>query len=201
MIADQRVQAAVGPMVVSRHVTLRILYRSSSRAKDGAPPALTSAAQQSVAAGLRAAGHLPGGLRDGAAEAVRQAFINGLHTGSLAAAGATAAAALVTLAFLPARVRPARPVAAGAGQPGKCWCPPRARPPTARWPGNPPGVEIRAARPAARWPGGCVQNRPGPRGALPGLAKQGGPAGSQPTATEPLQDPGPAHPHTNGQWR
>jgi hypothetical protein len=72
-----------------------------------------------VAAGLRVAGHLPAGLQDGATEAVRQAFINGLHSGSLVAAGATAAAALITLAFLPARVRPARPAAAGAGQPGK----------------------------------------------------------------------------------
>jgi hypothetical protein len=94
----------------------------SALTKDGAPAALTSAAQQSVAAGLRAAGHLPAGLRDGAAEAVRQAFINGLHTGSLVAAGATAAAALVTLAFLPARVRP-RPAAAGAGQPAKVLVP------------------------------------------------------------------------------
>ena len=91
----------------------------SALTKDGAPAALTTAAQQSVAAGLRAAGHLPGGLREGAAEAVRQAFISGLHTGSLVAAAATAAAALVTLAFLPSRVRPARPVAAGAGQPAK----------------------------------------------------------------------------------
>ena len=95
----------------------------SALTKDGAPAALTTAAQQSVAAGLRVAGHLPGGLRGGAAEAVRQAFINGLHSGSLVAAGATAAAALVTLAFLPARVRPARPVAAGAGQPAKVLVP------------------------------------------------------------------------------
>jgi EmrB/QacA subfamily drug resistance transporter len=89
----------------------------------GAPAALTSAAQQSVAAGLRAAGHLPAGLRDGAAQAVRQAFTTGLHTGSLVAAGATAAAALVTLAFLPARARTARPAAAGAGQPAKMLMP------------------------------------------------------------------------------
>jgi len=81
----------------------------SALTKDGAPAALTSAAQQSVAAGLRVAGHLPGGLQAGATEAVRQAFISGLHSGSLVAAGATAAAALITLAFLPARVR--RPVA------------------------------------------------------------------------------------------
>src|SRR6202035_5036196 len=46
----------------------------SALTKDGAPAALTSAAQQSVAAGLRAAGHLPAGQQEGAAEAVRQAF-------------------------------------------------------------------------------------------------------------------------------
>ncbi len=40
-----------------------------------------------MAAGLRVAGHLPGGLRDGTTEAARQAFINGLHSGSLVAAG------------------------------------------------------------------------------------------------------------------
>ena len=91
--------------------------------KDRAPAALTSAAQQSVVAGLRAVGHLPGGLRESAAEAVRQAFISGLHTGSLVAAAATATAALITLAFLPARVRPARPAAAGAGQPAKALAP------------------------------------------------------------------------------
>ena len=91
----------------------------SALTKDGAPAALTTAAQQSVVAGLHVAGHLPGGLREGAAEAVRQAFINGLHSGSLVAAGATAAAALITLAFLPARVPPAGPEAAGAGLPGK----------------------------------------------------------------------------------
>jgi len=78
--------------------------------KAGAPAALTSAAQQSVVAGLRAAAYLPPGLRGFAADATRQAFIAGLNHGSLVAAGATAVAALATLAFLPARVRP--PVAA-----------------------------------------------------------------------------------------
>jgi EmrB/QacA subfamily drug resistance transporter len=78
--------------------------------KLGAPAAVTSAAQQSVVAGLRAAAYLPPGLRGFAADAARQAFVAGLHTGSLVAAGATAVAALATLAFLPARVR--LPVAA-----------------------------------------------------------------------------------------
>ena len=75
--------------------------------KIGAPAALTSAAQQSVVAGLHASAYLPPGLRDVAAAATRQAFMAGLHNGSLVAAGATAVAALATLAFLPARVRPA----------------------------------------------------------------------------------------------
>jgi EmrB/QacA subfamily drug resistance transporter len=80
--------------------------------KIDAPAALTSAAQQSVVAGLRAAAYLPPGLRGFAAQATRQAFMAGLHNGSLVAAGATTVAALATLVFLPARVRqpvPARP--------------------------------------------------------------------------------------------
>jgi MFS transporter, DHA2 family, multidrug resistance protein len=83
-------------------------------AKIGAPAALTSAAQQSVTAGMRAAGYLPPGLRGLAAAAARQAFVAGLHNGSLVAAAATALAALATLVFLPARVRPpaARPAPA-----------------------------------------------------------------------------------------
>jgi EmrB/QacA subfamily drug resistance transporter len=84
-------------------------------AKIGAPDAVTSAAQQSVVAGLRAAAYLPPGLRGFAADAARQAFMAGLHNGSLVAAGATAVAALATLAFLPARVRqpaPAQPAPA-----------------------------------------------------------------------------------------
>jgi DHA2 family multidrug resistance protein-like MFS transporter len=72
----------------------------------GAPAAVRSAAQQSVVAGLDVAAHLPPGLREVAAAAARQAFVDGLRAGSLVAAGATALAALATLAFLPARVRP-----------------------------------------------------------------------------------------------
>jgi EmrB/QacA subfamily drug resistance transporter len=74
-------------------------------ARIGVPAAVRSAAQQSVVAGLDVAAHLPPGLRDVAAAAARQAFMDGLRSGSLVAAGATAAAALGTLAFLPARVR------------------------------------------------------------------------------------------------
>jgi DHA2 family multidrug resistance protein-like MFS transporter len=75
----------------------------------GVPAAVKSAAQQSVVAGLDVAAHLPPGLRDVAAAATRQAFIDGLRAGSIVAAGATALAALATLAFLPARVRQADP--------------------------------------------------------------------------------------------
>jgi EmrB/QacA subfamily drug resistance transporter len=91
--------------------------------KIGAPAALTSAAQQSVTAGMHAAAYLPPGPRGVAAAAARQAFVAGLHSGSLVAAGATALAALATLAFLPARVR--QPVAAP---------PARVRPPAAARP-------------------------------------------------------------------
>ena len=48
-------------------------------------------------------------MQEAAANGVRQAFVTGLHSGSLVAAGATAVAAIATLAFLPARVR--RPAA------------------------------------------------------------------------------------------
>jgi EmrB/QacA subfamily drug resistance transporter len=88
----------------------------------GAPAAVTSAARDSVVAGLGVAAHLPPGLREAAAAATRQAFMDGLHGGALVAAGATAAAALATLAFLPARARArgeagaAPAVPAGAGQ-------------------------------------------------------------------------------------
>jgi EmrB/QacA subfamily drug resistance transporter len=71
----------------------------------GAPVAVISAARQSVVAGLDVAAHLPPGLRDAAAAAARQAFMDGLRAGSLVAAAATTVAALATLAFLPAHAR------------------------------------------------------------------------------------------------
>ena len=71
----------------------------------GVPGRVASAAGQSVAAGLAVAGHLPPGLSEVAAAAARQAFMTGVHQGSLVAAGATAGAALVALIFLPARAR------------------------------------------------------------------------------------------------
>ena len=71
----------------------------------GAPPAAVAAARQSIVAGLTVADRLPPDLRAAAGAAARQAFVTGLHAGSFVAAGATAAAALATLVFLPARAR------------------------------------------------------------------------------------------------
>jgi EmrB/QacA subfamily drug resistance transporter len=73
----------------------------------GVPAAAASAAGQSVAGGLAVAGHLPAGLSSVAEAAVRNGFMVGLHHGSVVAAGATAAAALAALIFLPARARQA----------------------------------------------------------------------------------------------
>jgi DHA2 family multidrug resistance protein-like MFS transporter len=71
----------------------------------GAPHAVASGAGGSVIAGLATAGHFPPQLRAAAAAGVRDAFMTGLHAGSLVAACATAVAALGALAFLPARAR------------------------------------------------------------------------------------------------
>jgi hypothetical protein len=64
-----------------------------------------AAARQSVVAGLTTAAHLPPAVQGPAAQAARQAFVDGLSAGSLAAAAGTAAAAAAALAFLPARAR------------------------------------------------------------------------------------------------
>jgi hypothetical protein len=69
----------------------------------GVPARVASAASQSVVAGLETAGHLPPGLREAAVHAAQQAFMTGLHQGSVVAAAAAVAAALVALTFLPAR--------------------------------------------------------------------------------------------------
>ncbi len=61
-----------------------------------------------------------------AAAAAQQAFMTGVHQGSLVAAGATAAAALVALIFLPARARNVLP---GAGAPEKAAEPKKAAEP------------------------------------------------------------------------
>jgi EmrB/QacA subfamily drug resistance transporter len=73
----------------------------------GVPARVASAAGQSVVAGLETAGHLPPGLRETAVHAAQQAFMTGLHQGSVVAAAATAGAALVALIFLPSRARQA----------------------------------------------------------------------------------------------
>jgi len=71
----------------------------------GAPPAVAHEAGQSVVAGVITAAHFPPALQPAAADAVRQAFMTGIHQGSLVAAGVTAVATVVALAFLPARAR------------------------------------------------------------------------------------------------
>jgi hypothetical protein len=69
----------------------------------GVPAATGHLAGQSVAAGMAVAGRLPAPLRDAARGAVQSAFMTGVHRGSLVAAVATLAAALMALAFVPAR--------------------------------------------------------------------------------------------------
>jgi EmrB/QacA subfamily drug resistance transporter len=69
----------------------------------GAPPQAAEGAADSVFAGLAVAGQLPGG----ATVAVQQAFLDGVAAGSWVAAAASAAGAVVVLAFLPARHRTA----------------------------------------------------------------------------------------------
>jgi len=71
----------------------------------GAPPAVARDAGQSVVAGVITAAHFPAALQPAAADAVRQAFMTGIHQGSLVAAGVTAVATIAALAFLPARAR------------------------------------------------------------------------------------------------
>jgi EmrB/QacA subfamily drug resistance transporter len=71
----------------------------------GAPAATAHLAGQSVVAGMNVASGFPAPLRDAAQAAVRTAFVTGLHRGSLVAAGTALVAALVALAFVPARAR------------------------------------------------------------------------------------------------
>ena len=71
----------------------------------GAPAAVAHEAGQSVVAGVITAAHFPAALQPAAADAVRQAFMTGIHQGSLVAAGVTAVATVAALAFLPARAR------------------------------------------------------------------------------------------------
>jgi len=71
----------------------------------GAPAATGHLAGQSVVAGINVAARFPAPLRDAAESAVREAFVTGLHRGSLVAAGTALAAALVALVFEPARAK------------------------------------------------------------------------------------------------
>jgi EmrB/QacA subfamily drug resistance transporter len=71
----------------------------------GAGTPAVDAARESVVAGLNAVGQLPPSIRSDAAEAVREAFMDGLQAGSLIAAGTTGLAAVVVMIFLPARHR------------------------------------------------------------------------------------------------
>jgi EmrB/QacA subfamily drug resistance transporter len=75
----------------------------------GAPAAAAHTAGQSVVAGMATAARFPAGSRAAAAGAVREAFMTGVHRGSFAAALAVAGAAVLALAFLPARAAVARP--------------------------------------------------------------------------------------------
>ncbi len=70
----------------------------------GASASAARAAGQSVIAGATVASHFPAPLRAAANEAVNAAFMAGLHRGSIVAAGAAAAGALVALCFVPAHV-------------------------------------------------------------------------------------------------
>jgi MFS family permease len=72
----------------------------------GASASAAHLAGQSVVAGMNVAARFPAPLRDAAATAVRTSFVTGLHRGSLVAAGTSLAAALVALAFVPARPAP-----------------------------------------------------------------------------------------------
>jgi EmrB/QacA subfamily drug resistance transporter len=82
---------------------------ASALVRLGAPHAAGVTAGQSIMTGLATAARFPPGTQAAAAEDVKSAFMAGLHAGSLVAACATAAAALLALAFLPARVREPAP--------------------------------------------------------------------------------------------
>ena len=74
----------------------------------GLSPSALSGARESVMAGLGVAGQVPGDVRPAAAEAVRQAFVDGMRAGTLVAAGTAAAAAVAVLIFMPALRSPTR---------------------------------------------------------------------------------------------
>jgi hypothetical protein len=82
----------------------------------GAPAAAGHLAGQSVVAGMNVAARFPAPVRDAATDAVRSAFMIGIHRGSLVAAGVTLAAAMLALAFVPARAA-AEPSSTSTGLP------------------------------------------------------------------------------------
>ena len=67
----------------------------------GLPTEAVAAAKQSVMAALAVARQLPAELGTPAVDAARHTFMDGLHAGSYAAAGATALTAVAVLVFLP----------------------------------------------------------------------------------------------------
>jgi MFS transporter, DHA2 family, multidrug resistance protein len=84
----------------------------------GASAATGRLAGSSVVAGMDVAARFPAPLQAAAHNAVSAAFMVGLHRGSLVAAGTAAVAALVALAFLPARARVSGDVEPSAGVAG-----------------------------------------------------------------------------------
>jgi MFS transporter, DHA2 family, multidrug resistance protein len=90
-------------------------HLGTALARLGVPAPAVAVARQSVAAGLAVVGRMPAALRAPAVAAVRDAYMAGLHQGSIVAAAAAGVAALAALIFLPARA--AHAVAAGRSQP------------------------------------------------------------------------------------
>lgn len=78
-------------------------HLASSWARLGIPPGLTRTGQASIGSALEVSRRLPGAA---AAQEARNSFMAGLHTGSVAVAGAVLLAAVIALLLLPARDRP-----------------------------------------------------------------------------------------------
>jgi MFS transporter, DHA2 family, multidrug resistance protein len=90
-------------------------HLGTALARLGVPAPAAAVGRQSVAAGLAVVSHLPAALRGPAIAAVRDAYMAGLHQGSVVAAVAAGVAALGALTFLPAR--PAHTASAGSAEP------------------------------------------------------------------------------------
>jgi EmrB/QacA subfamily drug resistance transporter len=78
-------------------------HLGTALARLGVPAPAAATARQSVAAGLAVVSRMPAALRGPAIAAVRDAYMAGLHQGSIVAAVAAGVAALAALTFLPAR--------------------------------------------------------------------------------------------------